>query len=142
MEKNISNFNLNVGLTGQAVTTVTEDNTAVKFGSGSVKVFATPAMIGLMEAAAINAVDKLLPEGLATVGTHLDVKHISATPLNMIVMAKAELIEMDGKKLKFKVEAFDELEKIGEGIHLRYIINLNDFLDRTNNKILQIKSNK
>jgi len=142
MEKNISNFNLNVGLTGQAVTTVTEDNTAVKFGSGSVKVFATPAMIGLMEAAAINAVDKLLPEGLATVGTYLDVKHISATPLNMIVMAKAELIEMDGKKLKFKVEAFDELEKIGEGIHLRYIINLNDFLDRTNNKILQIKSKK
>jgi len=142
MEKNISNFNLNVGLTGQAVTTVTEDNTAVKFGSGSVKVFATPAMIGLMEAAAINAVDKLLPEGLATVGTYLDVKHISATPLNMIVMAKAELIEMDGKKLKFKVEAFDELEKIGEGIHLRYIIKLNDFLDRTNNKILQIKSKK
>ncbi|MCL6087836.1 MAG: thioesterase family protein [Actinobacteria bacterium] len=136
----MENYNLKIGLNAQAITNVTEDNTALKFGSGSVKVFATPAMIGLMEKAAINTVDSLLPEGLATVGTHIDVSHLAATPLGMIIIAKAELIEIQGKKLKFKVEAFDEVEKIGEGFHLRYIIKLEDFLGRTNKKMENIKS--
>lgn len=136
MEEN----NIKTGLIGQAIINVTEDNTAIKFGSGSVKVFATPAMVGLMEKAAINAVDKLLPAGFTTVGTHIDVRHLAATPLSMIVMAKAELIEIDGKKLKFKVEAFDEVEKIGEGLHSRYIIKLEDFLERTSKKSIKPKS--
>jgi fluoroacetyl-CoA thioesterase len=126
--------NLKPGLTGQAIVNVTSENTAIKFGSGSVAVFATPAMIGLMEKAAINTVDELLPSGFATVGTQLDIKHLAATPLNMIVMAKAELIEVNGNKLKFKVEAFDEVEKIGEGFHSRFIIQLGPFLDRANKK--------
>ncbi len=131
-------FNLKVGLTGQAVVTVTEENTAKKFGSGSVNVFATPAMIGLMEKASIEAVDHLLPDGYATVGTKIDVKHLASTPLGMIVIAKAELEAIEGKKLKFKVEAFDEVEKIGEGTHYRYIINLNDFLANASKKISAI----
>jgi fluoroacetyl-CoA thioesterase len=131
---------LEPGLTGQAIIKVTDENTAIKFGSGSVTVFATPAMVGLMEKAAINAVDKLLSCGHATVGTHLDIKHLAATPLNMIVMAKAELIEINGNKLIFKVEAFDEAEKIGEGFHTRYIIELEKFLDRTNKKSEAIKN--
>ena len=126
--------NLEPGMTGEAVVKVSEENTAIKFGSGSVTVFATPAMIGLMEKAAINAVDKSLPIGFATVGTHLDIKHLAATPINMNVTAKAELIESSGNRLKFKVEAFDEVEKIGEGIHSRYIIQLENFLERTNKK--------
>lgn len=138
MEEN----NLKLGLIGQAIINVTEENTAIKFGSGSVKVFATPAMVGLMEKAAINAVDNLLPDGFATVGTHIDVRHLSATPLGMIIIAKAELIEIDGKKLKFKIEAFDEIEKIGEGIHSRYIIKLQDFLERTNKKLEKIEEKK
>jgi fluoroacetyl-CoA thioesterase len=127
-------LSLRPGLKGQAAVNVSDENTAVKFGSGSVTVFATPAMVGLMEKAAINAVDFLLPPGFATVGTHLDVKHLAATPLKMIVTANAELIEIDENKLQFKVEAFDEVEKIGEGLHTRYIIKLEKFLDRTNKK--------
>ena len=131
---------LKPGLTGQAIVNVTDENTALKFGSGTVTVFATPAMVGLMEKAAINAVDELLPGGFATVGTHLDIKHLAATPINMIVMAKAELIEINGNKLIFKVEAFDEVEKIGEGFHSRYIIQLGNFLDRTNKKSEVLKN--
>jgi len=131
-------FNLKVGLSGQAIANVTEENTALKFGSGSIKVFATPAMIGLMEKAAINTIDNLLLEGYASVGTYIEVKHLAASPIGMIIMAKAELIEINGKKLKLKVEAFDEIEKIGEGIHSRYIVKLDDFLSGTNDKLKKI----
>ncbi|MDD5660094.1 MAG: thioesterase family protein [Actinomycetota bacterium] len=127
-------LNLKIGLSGQAIANVTEENTALKFGSGTVKVFATPAMIGLMENAAINAVDTLLTDGYASVGTYIEIKHLAATPIGMIVMAKAELVEINGRKLKFKVEAFDEVEKIGEGLHSRYIVKLEDFLNGTNSK--------
>lgn len=127
-------LNLKIGLSGQAIANVTEENTALKFGSGSIKVFATPAMIGLMENAAINAVDTLLTDGYASVGTYIEIKHLAATPIGMIVMAKAELVEINGRKLKFKVEAFDEVEKIGEGLHSRYIVKLEDFLNGTNSK--------
>ncbi|MCE5329092.1 thioesterase family protein [bacterium] len=134
----MDNFNLQIGLNGQAIANVTEENTALKFGSGVVGVFATPAMIGLMENAAINAIDTLLPDGYASVGTYIEVKHLAASPIGMIIMAKAELIEINGKKLKFKVEAFDEVEKIGEGIHFRYIIKLEDFINTAGNKLKNI----
>lgn len=127
-------FNLRVGMTAQVEKIVGEDDTAVKFGSGGVKVFATPMMIALMENAALNAVDPYLEDGFATVGLSLNVKHIAATPVGMKVTGKAELVEIEGKKLTFKVEAFDEQEKIGEGIHERYIIELSKFLERTGRK--------
>jgi predicted thioesterase len=133
-------INLKQGMTGEAAVKVSDENTAIRFGSGSVTVFATPAMIGLMEKAAINAVDEHLPHGFATVGTHLDIKHLAATPMDMNVTAKAELIEINGYKLKFKVEAFDEVEKIGDGFHSRYIIQLENFLKRTNTKSEVLKN--
>lgn len=127
-------FSLKPGMTAQVEKIVTEDDTAVKFGSGGVKVFATPMMIALMENAALSSVDPHLPEGYATVGLSLNVKHIAATPVGMKVHAKAELTGIEGKRLTFKVEAFDEREKIGEGAHERYIIELSRFLERTATK--------
>jgi predicted thioesterase len=131
----MEDFNLKTGTVGEARTEVTEANTALKFGSGTVKVFATPAMIGLMEKASINCVDNRLPEGFASVGTRVDVRHLAATPIGMNVAAEAELIEIDGRKLKFKVEAFDGKEKIGEGTHNRYIVKLDEFMVSAEKKI-------
>lgn len=125
---------LNVGLEAKAEVTVNSSNTAIAYGSGGVEVFATPAMIALMENAAMVCVAHLLNEGQATVGTHLDVKHIAATPLGMKVEAKAQLIAIDGKKLTFNVEAYDETERIGEGTHERYIINTDKFMGKVRDK--------
>lgn len=130
----MTEFNLDLPQHGEARTVVSEHNTAVKYGSGSVDVFGTPAMIALMEEAAINAVDSKLPQGHATVGTQLDIKHISATPIGLNVTARAELKEIEGRKLTFRVEAFDEIEKIGEGNHQRFIIELERFRERAGKK--------
>ena len=125
---------LRVGMVSKTETVVTEKETAHSFGSGGVKVFATPMMIGLMENAALSAVDPHLPEGYATVGTRIDVRHLAATPVGMKVYATAQLTGIEGKKLDFKVEAYDEKEKIGEGVHERYIISVERFLERTASK--------
>lgn len=121
-------FNLEVGMKAVIEYVVGEKDTAVHYGSGGVLVYATPAMIGLMENASLKAVDPHLPMGFATVGTHLDVKHMAATPVGMKVRAEAELIEVDGKKLKFRIDAYDEKDKIGEGFHSRYIIHVDKFI--------------
>ena len=128
-------FNLKEGMLGHVEIIVSEKNTAMAFASGGVDVFATPMMVGIMEKAALSAVDGFLPEGYATVGTHVDVSHISATPLGMKVYASAELIKIKGKALTFKVEAFDEVEKIGEGTHDRFIISLEKFTEKTKGKL-------
>lgn len=128
-------INLKPGLIGEREDLVTNKNTAMAYGSGGVAVYATPAMIGLMENASLSAVDSVLPEGMATVGTELNVKHLAATPVGMIVRAKAELVEVDGRRLVFKVEAFDNQEKVGEGTHERYIINLAKFLAKCEDKV-------
>ncbi|ATW27019.1 thioesterase family protein [Candidatus Formimonas warabiya] len=127
-------FNLKTGLRGEITEQVRENNTARRFGSGSIDVYATPAMIGLMEKAALSAVDPLLPEGFATVGIDLAVQHLAATPLGMTVKAKAELTELDGRRLVFRVEAADEVEKIGEGQHQRFIIQVDKFLEKSARK--------
>ncbi len=127
-------FNLPTGLQAEKCEQVTTANTALSYGSGSIAVYATPAMIGLMEAAALAAVDSRLPAGMATVGIHAAVSHLAATPVGMKIRASAELIEVNGKKLSFRVEAFDEREKIGEGTHLRYIIHTEKFLQKAANK--------
>ena len=124
-------FKLNRGLKFKIEKVVTEKDTAMSFGSGGVKVFATPMMIGLMENAALSAVDLHLPKGYVTVGTRIDVRHLAATPVGMKVYAMAKLIGIDGKRLEFKVEAYDEKEKIGEGSHERYIIDVERFIERT-----------
>lgn len=128
-------LDLKPGMTGTATDKVSSENTALRFGSGTVKVYATPAMVGLMEKAAIACVDSKLPQGYASVGTRVEIRHLAATPVGMSVKAEAELIEAEGFKLKFKVLAFDEKEKIGEGTHSRYIIKLEDFLAKTEAKL-------
>lgn len=127
-------FNLNVGMTAEKHDQVTSENTAMRYGSGSAAVYATPAMIGLMEGTCLAAVDPHLPEGMATVGIRLDVRHLAATPVGLGVRATAELIEVAGKRLTFKMEAFDDKEKIGEGIHERYIIDVKKFMEKAQNK--------
>jgi len=115
------------GLTGEKTETVNDGNTARKYGSGSIDVYATPAMIGLLEGACLAAVDTVLPAGWSTVGTELKVKHSAATPVGMKVRALGELIEVDGRRLVFKVEAFDEAGSIGAGTHERFIIDVEKF---------------
>ena len=122
------------GLVGEVQAMVSEENTAKHLGSGGVEVFATPAMVMLMERAGVAAVDHLLPEGQCTVGVHLDVKHLAATPRGMNVTARADLVEVDGRKLTFQVEAFDDQEKVGEGTHQRVIIDLERFRKRVEDK--------
>ena len=125
---------LSPGLEARKSETVSERNTALALGSGSLGVYATPAMIALMEAAALSAVGEFLPAGFSTVGTEINIKHISATPVGMKVYARAELISMEGKALSFKVEAFDEAGIIGEGIHRRFIIENERFMNKTAGK--------
>jgi len=125
---------LTIGDTFTSELIVEEKHTAAAFGSGNLFVFSTPMMIGLMENAALNCAQRVLEDGYSTVGTHLDVKHLAATPLGQKVTATAELIEIAGKKLTFKVEAFDSIEKIGEGTHGRYIIESKQFLERVEQK--------
>ena len=127
-------LNLSVGMTGEKHEIVSNDNTAIKYGSGSVSVYATPAMIGLMEGAAVYAIDPHLPEGMFTVGANLKIRHLAATPVGLAVRAIAELIEIDGKRLVFSVKAFDEKEQIGSGTHERYVVNIQKFLEKAEAK--------
>ena len=101
-------IDLKAGMTGHKQEPVTAENTAIQYGSGSVAVYATPAMVGLMESACIDAVDAHLPAGMGTVGIELKIKHTAATPVGMTARAEAELIEIDGKRLLFRVSAFDD----------------------------------
>lgn len=121
---------LHVGLTGEATTTVVHENTAASVGAGGVEVFGTPMMIALMENAAWRTVADHLDTGLVTVGTLVNVKHLAATPLGQQVRATAELVEIDRRRLVFKVEAYDEKQKIGEGLHERFIVDLERFLPK------------
>jgi predicted thioesterase len=121
---------LTPGMKGEATTTVVYENTAASVGAGGVAVFGTPMMIALMENAAWRAVAEALDEGHVTVGTLVNVQHLAATPLGQKVRATAELIKVDGRHLLFNVEAYDEKQKIGEGQHERFIVNLERFLSR------------
>lgn len=124
---------LKIGLKGRAENIVNKENTAKNMGSGSLDVFATPALVALMEAAAVNALQ--LEAGESSVGTALEITHSAATPVGMKVWAEAELIEVDRRRLVFEVNAFDEVEKIGSGRHERFIIQEERFLSKTNQKL-------
>jgi fluoroacetyl-CoA thioesterase len=121
---------LQIGMTGDATTKVVHENTAASVGAGGVEVFGTPMMIALMENAAWNAVAQALDDGYVTVGTLVNVTHLGATLPGQQVRAHAELIEINGRRLLFKVEAHDERQKIGEGQHERAIVHLERFLQR------------
>ncbi len=123
---------ISIGLNGQTEKVVNETNTAKAMGSGSLDVFATPALVAMMEEAAVNALN--LAEGQTSVGISINIQHTAATPLGMKVRADAELIEVDGRKLTFKLEAFDEREKIGTGVHQRFLVDVAKFMAKTNSK--------
>lgn len=122
------------GLTGHAEMVVGTSDTAPRIGSGHIAVLATPKMITLIEEAALAAVEHLLPEGKQSLGTHLDVTHIAATPVGMTVKAEAKLIEIEGRKLLFAVEARDEMDLIGEGRHERVVVTASSFQKRVDEK--------
>ena len=125
---------LPIGLKGLAETLVTEENTAAAMGSGLLPVFATPAMLALMEQAAASSVQPFLPEGQGTVGTRLEVSHLAATPIGMAVRAESELIAVDRRKLRFAVRAWAGDELIGEGEHERFVIDNARFLEKALSK--------
>jgi predicted thioesterase len=126
---------LKPGLTGAAEIVVGTRDTAPHVGSGKIGVLATPIMVNLMEAAALQAVEKFMPQGYQTVGTHLDVKHFAATPVGLRVRAEAKLVKVDGRTLTFRIQAVDDREPIGEGDHERLIINVERFDQRMQRKL-------
>ncbi|MBI5879171.1 MAG: thioesterase family protein [Chloroflexi bacterium] len=125
---------LQAGLTGRIERVVTEAITARHMGSGSVPVLATPMLILAMEEASHRAVEPCLPPGQSTVGTQVNIRHLAATPLGQTFRAEAELVEIDGRRLRFRVVAFDAIEKIGEGEHERFIIDVGKFAERLRRK--------
>jgi fluoroacetyl-CoA thioesterase len=125
---------LRPGLIGAADLRVGVEHTAPSIGSGAIPVLGTPVMINLMEGAALAAVEHLLPAGHQSLGIHLDVRHIAATPIGMRVRATAELTNVDGRTLTFRVEARDERETIGDGTHQRVVVNVARFDQRVQAK--------
>ncbi len=125
---------LEVGLKGNLKETVSESLTASHIGSGTVRVLATPIMIALMEKCCMETAKPHLEDGQDTVGTHVNVSHVSATPVGMDVRIECELIEIDRKRLVFKVIANDERGLIGEGLHERFIIDVAKFSAKVNAK--------
>ena len=125
---------MNTGIKGIQKVVVSEKNSVKTMGSGTLDVFATPAMIALMEETAWKSVAEELEEGCGTVGIHLDVSHDAPTPLGMTVTCESELIAIDGRKLTFRVEAKDERGTIGKGVHERFIVNDEKFQAKANQK--------
>lgn len=126
---------LEVGLKGELTEIVNEGNTAAMLGSGGLNVYATPAMILLMEKTSWTIAEKELEEGLTTVGTSIDIKHTSASPIGSNITCKSELVEVDRKRLVFHVEAHDDCGMIGEGTHERFIIDSDKFMAKTQAKL-------
>jgi fluoroacetyl-CoA thioesterase len=127
------------GASGSKTITVGDEHTAPFVGSGRVRVLATPVMINLFEAAALAAIEHLLPEGHQSLGTHLNITHIAATPVGMRVTATAEVTGVEGRMIKFKVSARDERDLIGEGVHDRVVVNVAKFDLRVQEKIAACK---
>ena len=126
---------LKAGLRGEVSSLVEPQDTAQEVGSGSLKVFATPCMVAMMEGAACEAIASCLPEGQTSVGTRLDISHTSATPVGLEVRAEAVLTAVEGRKLTFQVRAFDEKGEIGQGTHERVLVAEQKFLDKTYEKL-------
>ncbi len=121
---------LHVGIEGNSEIIVKAEDTAARYGSGLIEVFATPAMIGLMESTAQLSIQSFLDNGLITLGTEVNIKHLKATPVGMKVKCVTKLISIDGKKLVFEVSAFDEIAMIGNGTHSRYIVDAEKFMGK------------
>lgn len=125
---------LEAGIRGEQKVEVVYENTATAVGSGVLKVFATPCMLALMEKTACDSVIPYLDEGWGSVGTEVNIKHVSATPIGMTVRCESELIEVDGRRLVFTVKAYDDAGLIGEGTHERFVVNNEKFQGKTDSK--------
>ena len=124
-----------VGMKGEVGTTVEREDTAKEVGSGDLMVYATPCMVALMEGAACEAIAEAMGENQTTVGTALNIEHISATPVGLEVRAVAEVTAVEGKVITFDVKAFDEAGEIGRGTHKRVLVGSQKFLERAYNKL-------
>ena len=125
---------LSTGIKGRKTTEVTQENTAEAVGSGTLPVFATPAMIALIEATASESVAPFLEEGSSTVGTHLDIAHSSATPVGMSATCETELVEVDRRRLVFRVVVTDAKGEIGSGTHERFVVDNVKFMSKAESK--------
>lgn len=125
---------LRVGLIGESVTEVTPAHTALAVGSGTLEVLSTPSLVALMESAACAALEDVMSDGASTVGIEIQVKHLSATPVGERVVAMAEVTRIEGRRIVLEVRAWDEHELIGTGIHVRYVIDAQSFMERLHSK--------
>ena len=128
-------MDMQTGIKNEMSVVVTEDLTASKVGSGLLPVYATPSMIALMENTCASCVQPYLEEGQETIGTKVDIAHVSSTPIGMKVWCESELIDIDRRRLVFKVAAYDEKGLIGEGRHERFIIDIAKFKEKTESKL-------
>lgn len=126
---------LSTGIKGRKTTEVIQENTAEAVGSGTLPVFATPAMIALIEATASESVAPFLEEGSSTVGTHLDIAHSSATPVGMSATCETELVEVDRRRLVFRVVVTDAKGEIGSGTHERFVVDNAKFMSKAESKM-------
>lgn len=129
-----------VGSTGVVRLIVAAEHTASRVGSGAIAVLATPVLINLIEAAALAACEHLLPAGHQTLGTRLDVSHTAATPIGGLVTATARVTAVDGREIRFKVEARDDIDLIGGGDHVRVVVNVDKFEARVRRKADALKA--
>jgi len=134
-----STENLKPGLKGSAELLVGEEHTAPRVGSGRVRVLATPVMINVIEAAALAAIEHLLPPGYQSLGTRLDVRHFAATPVGMLVRAEVEVAKVEGRTVEFRVAVRDEKEPIGDGTHERMVVNVARFDVRVQDKVALLR---
>ncbi len=124
------------GIKGLQTEIVTDEKTARARGSGALEVYGTPSMVAFMEETARKSVAEALPPGTTTVGTALNIQHISATPVGLTVTCESELIEIDRKRLVFRITVSDKGGIIGNGTHERFIVNIDKFLEKTNSKLI------
>jgi predicted thioesterase len=134
-ERSVIILEITIGMKGLAESCVEREDTAAEVGSGSLLVYATPCMVALMEGAACEAIAQAMEEGQTSVGTELNIKHVSATPVGLEVRAEAEVTAVEGRIVSFDIKAFDESGLIGEGTHKRAVINTQKFLDKTYAKL-------
>lgn len=126
---------IKAGLTGEKSVAVTMENTAVAMGSGTLRVFATPAMIALIEACCAESVEELLGDGITSVGTNVTIDHLSASPIGAGIVCKSVLTAFDGRRLDFDAEVFDNAGLIGKGTHTRFTVKADSFLKKANAKL-------
>lgn len=126
---------ITIGLTNEKSVAVTIENTAVSMGSGTLRVFATPAMIALCEGCCAEAVEDLLGEGMTSVGTKVDIEHLAASPIGASILCKSKIVAVDGRRLDFEVEVYDNVGLIGKGKHTRFIVDTEKFVNKTYAKL-------